>query len=163
MQENKEILENTDTEITPESDCDISEIESLQSEIAELKDKYLRIAAELENTRRRAQIDIESVSRNRGMGIAEKFLPLIDAIDAAFLHAPDDAGIESLSLAAKGALSKVGIIKIETTGQILNPLFHNAIQTVESDKPANTIVQELQSGYMFADSVLRPAMVVVAK
>ena len=141
-------------------------IEQLNNKIAELNDKYLRVAAELENTRRRASIDIESVSRNRTMSVAEKILPVMDAIDAALSHNPDDDGIKTMQRAMQNAFSQIGITRINSVGEILNPQFHNAIQMV--DKPdentaTNTIVGELQPGYMFGDSVLRPAMVVVSK
>lgn len=141
-------------------------IEQLNSKIVELNDKYLRTAAELENTRRRSALDIESVSRNRAMGVAEKILPVMDAVQSALKHNPDDAGIKSMEKALQNAFAQIGITKIESVGEKLNPQFHNAIQMV--DKPddkteTNTIVEELQSGYMFGDTVLRTAMVVVSK
>ena len=141
-------------------------IEQLNSKIVELNDKYLRIAAELENTRRRAALDVESVSRNRAMGVAEKILPVMDAVQSALKHNPDDEGIKSMQRALENAFTQIGITKIETIGEKLNPQFHNAIQIV--DKPddkteTNTIVEELQSGYMFGDTILRTAMVVVSK
>ena len=145
------------------------EIEKLNAQIAELTDKFLRLAAELENTRRRAAIDIESTARNRAMSVAKKFLPVMDAIDAALQHSPDDAGIKSMAAAMNDAFSQIGITKIESVGQIMNPQFHNAIQVVDAPadkdpKPEpNTIVSELQPGYMFGDTVLRTAMVTVCK
>ncbi len=141
-------------------------IEQLNNKVAELNDKYLRIAAELENTRRRASLDIESVSRNRAMGVAEKILPVMDAINAALTHNPDDEGIKTMQRAMENAFAQIGIVKIESVGQILNPQFHNAIQMVDKPDektPTNTIINELQPGYMFGDTVLRPAMVVVSK
>ena len=141
-------------------------IEQLNNKIAELNDKYLRVAAELENTRRRASLDIESVSRNRVMGVAEKILPVMDAINAALKHSPDDEGIKTMQRATESVFAQIGITKIESIGQILNPQFHNAIQMVDKpdeETPTNTIVDEMQTGYMFADNVLRPAMVVVSK
>ncbi|MBQ6012198.1 MAG: nucleotide exchange factor GrpE [Alphaproteobacteria bacterium] len=141
-------------------------IEQLNSKIVELNDKYLRTAAELENTRRRSALDIESVSRNRAMGVAEKILPVMDAVQSALKHNPEDAGIKSMEKALQNAFAQIGITKIESVGEKLNPQFHNAIQMV--DKPddkteTNTIVEELQSGYMFGDTILRTAMVVVSK
>ena len=141
-------------------------IEQLNTKIAELNDKYLRTAAELENTRRRSALDIESVSRNRAMGVAGKILPVMDAVQSALKHNPNDEGIKSMEHALENAFAQIGITKIETIGEILNPQFHNAIQII--DKPdaktkTNTIVEELQSGYMFGDTVLRTAMVVVSK
>ena len=141
-------------------------IEQLNSKIAELNDKYLRIAAELENTRRRANLDIESVSRNRAMGIAEKILPVMDAVDAALKHNPNDEGIQTMQRALQNAFAQIGITKIESVGETLNPQFHNAIQMTDKPTPetkTNTVIEELQSGYMFGDSVLRTAMVIVSK
>lgn len=93
----------------------------------------------------------------------------MDAIHAAQSHAPDDAGIQSMAAAMNDAFAQIGITKIESVGQILNPQFHNAIQVVDAPadanpKPApNTIMSELQTGYMFGDTVLRTAMVTVCK
>ena len=141
-----------------------TEIEKLNAQIAELNDKYLRMAAELENTRRRAAIDAESSARNRAMAVARHFLPVIDAVDAALSHNPDDAGIVAMARAIESACANIGMVKIETVGQELNPQFHNAVQVVEAtDTKSNIITEEMQSGYMFGDTVLRPAMVVVAK
>ena len=67
----------------PKPDERDATIAELNAKIGELNDKYLRVAAELENTRRRANLDIESVSRNRAMGVAEKILPVMDAVVAA--------------------------------------------------------------------------------
>lgn len=149
---------------TVATDVQNPEIEKLTAQLAELNDKYLRMAAELENTRRRAALDAESRARTRSMSVAEKILPVMDAVDAALKHAPDDAGIQSMARALESAFAQIGITKIESVGEPLNPMFHNAIQVVESEDAASgTIVEEMQTGYMFGDTVLRTAMVVVAK
>lgn len=146
------------------TDAKNPEIEKLTAQLAEMNDKYLRMAAELENTRRRAALDAESRARTRSMSVAEKILPVMDAVDAALKHAPDDAGIQAMARALESAFAQIGITKIESVGEPLNPMFHNAIQVVESpDHKSNTIVDEMQTGYMFGDTVLRTAMVVVAK
>ena len=88
----------------------------------------------------------------------------MDAVSAALKHAPDDAGIKSMALALESAFKDIGITKIESVGQTLNPMHHNAIQVIESPEHAsNTIIDEMQTGYMFDDTVLRTAMVIVAK
>lgn len=146
------------------ADAQKGEVEKLTAQLAELNDKYLRMAAELENTRRRAALDAESRARTRSMSVAEKILPVMDAVEAALKHAPDDAGIQSMARALESAFAQIGITKIESVGEPLNPMFHNAIQVVESgDVASGTIVEEMQTGYMFGDTVLRTAMVVVAK
>ena len=174
MQDKKENIKDTEIETVsindtkPEISTDKQNeiIEQLNGKIIELNDKYLRTAAELENTRRRAALDVESVSRNRAMGVAEKILPVMDAVQSALKHNPEDDGIKSMQHALENAFAQIGITRIESIGEKLNPQFHNAIQIV--DKPndkteTNTIVEELQTGYMFGDTILRTAMVVVSK
>ena len=93
----------------------------------------------------------------------------MDAIEAAQKHSPEDEGIKSMAMAMNDAFAQIGITKIESVGQILNPQFHNAIQVIDAPadvnpKPApNTIIEELQPGYMFGDTVMRTAMVIVSK
>lgn len=165
--ENKELNldENKDdNKKETKSENQTSEIEVLNSKIEELNDKYLRAVAEAENIKRRSVLDSQSLARNRSISITKNFLPLIDAIFAASVHSPEDEGIKSLVKTLESTLVKLGITKIETVGEVLNPSFHNAIQMIEEkDKKSNTIVSEMQSGYMFGDTVLRSAMVVVAK
>lgn len=141
-----------------------AELTTLREQLNDLNDKYLRLAAELENTRRRAALDAQSAARNRAMNVAKNFLPVMDAIEAALTHTPDDAGIIAMQRAMESAFAQVGIVRIESKGQPLNPQFHNAIQVVDGgDAAPNTIIQELQPGYMFGDTVMRTAMVVVSK
>lgn len=160
---------NNDTESQQNSTDTDEQIEKLTAQVSEITDKYLRTAAELENTRRRAALDIESAARNRAISITKKFLPVMDAIESAKKHNPDDAGIKSMALAMESAFAQIGITKIESIGQPLNPMFHNAVQVVPipadaNPKPApNTIATEMQTGYMFGDTVLRTAMVSVYK
>ncbi len=161
---------NTDDTETQQNSTDTDEqIEKLTAQVSEITDKYLRTAAELENTRRRAALDIESAARNRAISITKKFLPVMDAIESAKKHNPDDAGIKSMALAMESAFAQIGITKIESIGQPLNPMFHNAVQVVPipadaNPKPEpNTIATEMQTGYMFGDTVLRTAMVSVYK
>lgn len=150
------------------ADCG-TQVDALIADIQNLNDKYLRLAAELENTRRRSALDCESAARNRAMSVAGHFLPVMDAIAAALTHNADDAGIQSMARAMESAFAQVGIVKIDSVGQPLNPQFHNAIQVMDAPADmtpcpaANTIISEMQAGYMFGDSVLRPAMVIVSK
>ena len=154
---------DTENDDAPTADCG-TQIDALVAQVKELNDKYLRIAAELENTRRRAGRDCESAARNRAMSVVRNFLPVMDAIESALGHNPDDEGILAMSRAMSAALSAAGVVKIESVGQPLNPALHNAIQVIDApDAAPNTVVQEMQPGYMFDDNVLRTAMVIVAK
>lgn len=175
MNEDKEVsIESVSVDDTPATEPVAQdtnpEIEKLTTQLAEINDKYLRMAAELENTRRRAALDAESRARNRAMSVAEKILPVMDAVEAALKHAPDDAGIKSMAMALESAFAQIGITKIKSVGEQLNPMHHNAIQAIDVPSASdcerhapNTIIEEMQSGYMFGDSVLRTAMVVVCK
>ena len=171
MNDDKEVkiesvsVDDENTVETPENTSnELTELEKMTAQLAEMNDKYLRLAAELENTRRRSALDAESRARNRAMGIVEKILPVMDAIDAALKHNPDDAGIKSMAMAMESAFEQIGITKINSIGETLNPMHHNAIQAIEvPDTKSNIIVDEMQSGYMFGDNILRTAMVVVAK
>lgn len=139
-------------------------VDAMEAKYAELNDKYLRLAAELENTRRRAALDAESRARNRAMSVAEKILPVMDAVDAALKLAPNDEGIQTMARALESAFEQIGITRIKSVGEALNPMHHNAIQVVECpDKKSNIIIDEMQPGYLFGDTILRTAMVVVAK
>ena len=154
----------SDTPDNASAPVENSDVEKLTAQLAEMNDKYLRLAAELENTRRRSMLDAQSYARNRTISIAQKILPVMDAVQVALKHAPDDDGIKSMAMALESAFNDIGITKIESVNQPLNPMQHNAIQVVESpDHASNTIVEEMQSGYMLGDTVLRTAMVIVAK
>lgn len=146
------------------TDTTTPEIEKQTTQLAEMNDKYLRLAAELENTRRRAALDAESRARNRAMGVIEKILPVMDAVDAAIKHNPDDAGIQSMARAMESAFDQIGITRIKSIGETLNPMHHNAIQVIDApDAKSNTIIDEMQAGYLYGDTILRTAMVIVAK
>ena len=161
-------VEDSKPEISNDKQTEI--IEQLNNKIAELNDKYLRVAAELENTRRRSALDIESVSRNRAMSVAEKILPVMDAVQSALKHAPDDEGIKTMEQFYKNiGDTKADIVLISDKNYYISPKFEgfaaqtdvtlNALEETET----NTIVEEMQTGYMFGDTVLRTAMVVVSK
>ena len=171
MKDDKEVkVESVSVEDAPEivpsstNEQPNLEIEKLQTQLAELNDKYLRLAAELENTRRRAALDAQSRARNSAMSVSEKILPVMDAVDAALKHAPNDAGIQSMARALESAFEQIGITRIKSIGEPLNPAHHNAIQVIECpDAKSNTVIDEMQPGYMFGDTILRTAMVVVSK
>ncbi len=164
MEDKKNLANENEAIETPETIApEKSEIEIMGEKLAEMNDKYIRCVAELENTRRRSMLDAENAIRNRAISVSKNFLTVMDAIESALSHAPEDAGILAMKAAMDSAFANIGITKIESVGEILNPALHNAIQMIESDKPTNTITTQLQTGYMFGDSVLRPAMVVVAK
>lgn len=157
--------ESTDQVMSKAESPEKLKIKEMATKIADVQDKYLRTAAELENTRRRAALDAESRARIRVISVIEKILPVMDAVDVALKHSPDDEGIKSLARALESSFKEIGISRIESVGKMLNPMLHNAIQVVDASEGtlSNTIVEEMQAGYMLGDTVLRTAMVIVAK
>ena len=88
----------------------------------------------------------------------------MDAVDAALKHNPDDTGIQSMARAMESAFDQIGITRIKSIGETLNPMHHNAIQVIDTpDAKSNTIIDEMQAGYLYGDAILRTAMVIVAK
>ena len=131
-------------------------------------ENLLRAQAEMENVRRRAQ---EEVAKARKFGIesfAEGLVPVKDSLEAALSQADqsaDDmrAGIETTLKQLSSAFERHHLTEIApAAGDKFDPHHHQAIATVPADQPSNTVVAVLQTGYLIADRVLRPALVTVA-
>lgn len=161
---NKKNNENSKIEnINIEEKPVLTELEILQNKYDTLNEKYLRLAAEFENTKRRMAIDTENLIRNRTINTVKEFLPVMDTFDLALKHSNDE-GIKSLKKSMINSFLKLGITEIECIGEKLNPNLHNAIKVInDNNKEDNIIVEELQKGYLFADTVLRSSSVVVNK
>ncbi len=151
------------------------ELDLLQAALEELKEKYLRAQAEVENVRRRAQNDVANARKFAVEGFAGEALLVRDSLELARAVeiSDEDKGLvekmkEGLDLTLKqldSVFEKFGIKVVEPVpGDKLNPEQHQAMTIQESDeiKP-NHIVTVIQNGYAIHDRLLRPAMVVVAK
>ncbi|MDB5522482.1 MAG: grpE [Rhizobium sp.] len=156
---------------------ELDAVELLKAENADLKDRYLRLAAEMDNLRRRTEREVKDAKVYSAASFARDMLSVsdnmrraIDAIpaeartggDAGFLALVE--GVEMTERAMLGALERHGVKKIEPTGQKFDPNFHQAMFEVpNAEIPANTVIQVVQDGYVIGDRVLRPAMVGVSK
>ncbi len=148
------------------------ELAARDAEIADLKDRLLRAAAEMENTRRRLDRErVDAVSYAQ-TGFARDLLVVADNLHRAVAALPADApgfegvrtGIEATEREFIAVLARHGIAKIDTEGAKLDPNRHQAMLEVDSDAhDAGAIVAELQAGYVIKDRLLRPALVSVAK
>jgi molecular chaperone GrpE len=152
-------------------------IEVLKAENAELKDKFLRLAAEMDNLRRRTEREVKDAKTYSAAAFARDMLSVSDnlrrALDAipAETRAAGEAGLMSLvegvemtERAMLSALERHGVKKIEPAGQKFDPHFHQAMFEVpNADLPNNTVIQVVQDGYVIGERVLRPAMVGVSK
>jgi len=152
-------------------------IELLKAENADLKDKFLRLAAEMDNLRRRTEREVKDAKTYSAAAFARDMLSVSDnlrrALDAipAETRAAGEAGlmalvegVEMTERAMLSALERHGVKKIDPAGQKFDPHFHQAMFEVpNADLPNNTVIQVVQDGYVIGDRVLRPAMVGVSK
>ena len=139
-----------------------------EEEVAGLKDAWLRARAELENVRRVAAADVAKAHRYAVEKFATDLLPVKDALEqtlAAAGAAPEQlrAGVELTLKELRAAFERAQVAEVDPAGQKFDPHRHQAMQMVDADLPANTVVQVFQKGYVLHDRVLRPAMVTVAK
>ena len=151
--------------------------EVLRAENADLKDRFLRLAADMDNLRRRTERDVKDAKIYAVTGFARDMLAVSDnlrrALDAipAEARASGDAGfmalVEGVELTERAmltALERHGVKKIDPVGEKFDPNFHQAMFEIPNqDVPNNTVVQVVQTGYTIGERVLRPAMVGVAK
>ncbi|MBP2559771.1 molecular chaperone GrpE [Neorhizobium galegae] len=152
-------------------------LELLKAENNELRDRFLRLAAEMDNLRRRTEREIKDAKSYAAAGFARDMLAVSDnlrrALDAVptEMRATADAslttlleGVEMTERSMLSALERHGVKKIDPEGQKFDPNFHQAMFEIpNSAVPNNTVVQVVQAGFTIGERVLRPAMVGVAK
>ena len=153
----------------PETDQSplVAEVESLKSQMAQQEDKYLRLAAEYDNYRRRTAKEKESIWSEAKADAAVAFLPVYDNLERALKQdTADEAykkGVEMTMNQLKSVLEKLGITEIDAQGKPFDPTLHNAVMHVEDDSLGeNTVAEVFQAGFKLGDKVIRFAMVKVA-
>ena len=167
--ENSEPLEEVTAETAEEPAPEAAE-EVKAPEIDELaaeKEKYLRLAAEYDNFRKRSQKEREAIYTDVRADTVMKFLPVYDNLERALKQETADEayrkGVEMTMNQFKDVLSKLGVTEIETQGQLFDPAVHNAVMHVEDEHYGeNEIVEEFQKGFKLGDKVIRFSMVKVA-
>jgi molecular chaperone GrpE len=153
-----------------------AEIEALKAENQELKDRSLRLMAEMENLRRRTERDKAEFSKYAISEFARDVLSVGDNLGRAIQAVPRDAlttdqalrslveGVEVTEKELVKALEKYQVKRFDPTGEPFNPHLHDAMTRIEvPNVVADTVVQVIQPGYMIGERVLRPASVIVAK
>jgi molecular chaperone GrpE len=151
----------------------ISQLEGIiaakEAEARENWDRFVRERADLENYRKRANREKEELLNYCTKNLIEEILPVVDNLERALTHASEDdlsAVVEGVRMThgmLLAALKKFGVTPVEAVGSIFNPDFHQAMTQIPTDEvPPNTIVDELQKGYMLKERLLRPAMVTVS-
>ncbi|MCL5059722.1 MAG: nucleotide exchange factor GrpE [Candidatus Thermoplasmatota archaeon] len=143
-------------------------LKAAELQAAEHHDAWLRAKAETENIRRRAAEDVEKARKFAVENFAGELMAVKDSLEAAL--AVESPSVESLrdgvELTLKqltAAFNKFNLQDIDPLGEKFDPHQHQAIQMIESDQPANTVVTVLQKGYRLNERTLRPALVMVSR
>jgi len=177
MSENSEKNNDKIEEKQKDSDEDKNQDISTEEKLKETEDKLLRSLAETENQRRRFEKEIKDAFEFGSFNFARESLAILDNLERAknaiktdeILKSNRDLDkfLENISIIEKDLISifeKNKISKIISKGKKFDPNIHQAMIEIDDDKSeAGTIVQEIQSGYMLGERLLRPALVGVAK
>ncbi|MBI43473.1 nucleotide exchange factor GrpE [uncultured Marinobacter sp.] len=174
VQETAEAAAGEGPEVQAEAQGE-SEVEALQAQLKEAQDQALRAQAEMQNVRRRAQIDVEKAHKFALEKFVKELLPVADSLEKAVesttghqeageLVASIREGVEmTLDLLLK-SFSKFNVEQISPEGEPFDPQQHEAMSMVPAPgAEPNTVVSVVQKGYLLNGRVVRPAMVVVAK
>lgn len=159
-----------ETEAVQESEAQEDECEKLRAELNDLNNKYLRMAADFDNYRKRQMQERESLLKYGAADTMTKLLAVLDTFERARESLKDVEDVnsvkESYEVAFKqliDTLKKAGLETIDALGAEFDPNLHEAIaQTPTNEHPDNTIISQMQTGYKLGDRVLRPALVNVA-
>jgi molecular chaperone GrpE len=153
-----------------------TECDTLQTELAEQKEKVLRTLAELENLRRRTEREKADMAKYAISEFARDVIGIGDNIQRAIDHVPFDAaetdstlksfleGVQLLERELLATLDRHGVVRVNPQGEKFDPNKHQAVMEQEApDVPSGTVLQVLQAGFMIAERTLRPAVVVVSR
>jgi len=149
-----------------------SELEKLKEEKEDYYDRLLRASAEFDNYKKRANREMTELRKYANESLTRELLSVVDNLERAIMmciesQASEEGILEGVEMTLKEILKileRFQVKPLESMGEIFDPRFHQAVGQEESeDSPANTIIKELQKGYMIHDRLLRPAMVIVSK
>jgi len=154
------------TGTAPPPDDAAVEAEAPQQAVAE-DDRLLRAMADLDNLRKRFYREVTREREAERARVAAAWLPIVDDLDRALEHLPDDngftAGVRAVRDHALVVLAGLGFPRFEPLGERFDPMRHEAVSAVEADAPAGTVVAVVRPGYGSGEVILRPAAVVVAR
>ena len=155
----------------PEDDLE-AKLEVKEQEAKENYDRLLRVSAEFENYKKRTTRELEEFRKFANQSLIKEMLSVVDNLELAMNstngHKTIDQGLlQGLDMTHKEILKvfeKFNVKPIEAKGQTFDPTFHEAVMQEATDEfDENTVINELQKGYLIHDRLLRPAMVVVAR
>jgi len=147
-------------------------LESVEQELKDSHDRFLRVSAEFENYKKRAAREMNDFRKFANESFVKAMLPVVDNLDRAIESSSNDdhsisSMVEGVNMTLKEILKifeQFGVKPFESLGKTFDPALHQAVMQKETDNhPEKTILNELEKGYMMHDRLLRPAMVVVSK
>lgn len=155
-----------DAEQTPDADAD-----ALAQQLAEREQEILRLHAEMENLRKRAERDVENARKFALERFVDGLLPVIDSLEMGVQASENEnASIDKIREGSQMTLDlflqtveKFGVLPVHPLGERFNPDHHQAISVQPHDGPADHVVSVMQKGYLLRDRLVRPALVVVSK
>ena len=146
--------------------------ESEEDKATDWEDRYLRVAAEYENYRRRTKNELEYLFQDVTCAVVYELLPVLDSFESALnmedeagsdLKESDSTGISLIHKQLVTALKKIGVEEIKALGEEFDPTLHQAVMSVEDENAGeNEVVEVFQKGYRNGDRVIRHSMVKVA-
>ena len=152
------------------------ELETVKQEAAETYDRLLRMTADFENYKKRSQRERDEQKKFANESLIKDLLPVVDNLERALIAAEEQQSnaasgngnmVEGVEMTLKEILKilkSYNVTTVEAQGKPFDPTYHEAVMQEESDQyPENTVINELQKGYMLHDRLIRPAMVVVSK
>ncbi|MBW0147488.1 nucleotide exchange factor GrpE [Marinobacter arenosus] len=152
-----------------------SEVEALRAQVKEAQEQMLRAQAEMQNVRRRAEIDVEKAHKFALEKFVKELLPVADSLEKAVesteanentgeVVASIREGVEMTLSLFMSSLGKFNVEQLNPVGEPFDPQQHEAMSMVPApDAEPNSVVAVVQKGYLLNGRVVRPAMVVVAK
>lgn len=165
-------LDNQIADVEDELTVLQQKLEQAEAAVQEEKERALRIAAEMENLRRRAALDVEKAHKFALEKFAGDLLPVIDSLERALELSDRDneqlkptlEGVELTLRSMLATVNKFGVSVIEPQGTPFDPNKHQAMSMIENpDVAPNTVIAVMQKGYELNGRVIRPAMVMVAR
>lgn len=175
--DNEHSIEEIESDAVNKSSIEVeidyeAELESTQKEAKDNYDRLLRVSAEFENYKKRTTREQTEFRKYANEALIKDLLSAVDNLERAISSVTSESeevttflkGVELTLQEILKILKRYNVSPIEAIGNPFDPCFHQAVmQTESTDYPANTVVEELQKGYLIFDRLLRPAMVVVSK
>ena len=139
----------------------------LKAQIEDLTHSLKQVQADFENYKKRVERDRQDTIKYAGESLIKQFLPILDNLELALKHCKqkDDfyQGIEMIYANMHTMLEEAGVKPIEAIGLPFDPYRHEALLSIDSKEPKNTILEEMQKGYTYNEKIIRPAKVTISK